>query len=1150
MRVRFAARPRSTRWIAAFLTAVLGVASLRASAQTTTEDDAAGQIRAAIDAGQYDQAEAAARRWLDGRTDTRAMAPVWDLWIEARIRNGRATQSDTGIRAKEQVDRLRTTSPVDSPGLARSLRNLGDAFLAAGERPDAAACYREALSLDEPTGSPPAIAADLLRMAQVSSEGGDHDAALRHLDRALTTSSAGPDSNVLLTADVLRTRAAAWRRKGDYPRAHADLERALALLEGFGPNHPETATTLTMLGEQVGLEGDLLKGREILARAVRLSERAFRPGHPAIGEALSQLAATTSDLGDLTTASELGAQSLDILEQALGSDHPRVAVQRSDLAGFAMQQGNYALSRRLFEHALSALRKHPDRERPGIATVTFNLGLLHARLGDLREARRQFRIVTTMWTRDKGPTHPDLARPLSALAEALSDRGRHAEAQPYFERALAIRERGLGANHPLVGVTLTSLASSLTELGWLTRAERLTDRAIAIWERAGGQDGLAATLLIRGDIRSRRGDLRAAHAAYEQALGIRQPLLGATHPGVAESELRLARVEARQGARDSALARALQGQAANRDHLRVVLGSLAEREALDYSASRPRGLDLALSIALARSTTGGRTSVPAAPLFDALIRGRAIVLDEVMARSRAAAAAETSDQRRLWHDLTTARDRLASTIIRGPGSTTPAVHAAAVEAARVEKERAERALSGISAEFRSQLIRADVGLEAVRASLPPGTALVSYVRYERTLFDVEEGRRGGKAAFQSPPRPAYAAFVLRTDREPALFPLGPASSVDALVAQWRLRVVDEGVGSGEQPKGSAASTGRALRARIWDPIASETAGATRVLVVPDGALALLPIAALPEESGTFLIEHGPTIHYLAAERDLGLDRGTRARGLGLLAMGAPAFEVGLRAPQSGGDVWRGSEACPELTSMRFDALPGSGDEARAVSGIWNRLRASEPGTLLTGSAATEQAFKERAPVQRILHLATHGFFLDDSCRPLVGTRSVGRLVPAKRAAAPPDTRYLSDSPLLRSGLALAGANRRAATTRDDGIVTAEEVIGLDLSRVEWAVLSACDTGLGELRAGEGLLGLRRAFQVAGARSIIMSLWAVGDTAARSWMEGLYRARLERGLDTAESVRAAALAVIAERRSRRLPAHPFFWAGFVGTGSWE
>jgi CHAT domain-containing protein len=142
--------------------------------------------------------------------------------------------------------------------------------------------------------------------------------------------------------------------------------------------------------------------------------------------------------------------------------------------------------------------------------------------------------------------------------------------------------------------------------------------------------------------------------------------------------------------------------------------------------------------------------------------------------------------------------------------------------------------------------------------------------------------------------------------------------------------------------------------------------------------------------------------------------------------------------------------------------------------------------------------------------------------------------------------------LRLSGLALAGANRRAAAgeAEEDGILTAEEIASLDLSQVGWVVLSACDTGAGDVRAGEGVFGLRRAFQVAGAGTLIMSLWSVDDEATRRWMEALYEGRFESDLDTAAAARRASLDVLREQRARNGSTHPFTWGAFVAAGDWR
>ena len=220
--------------------------------------------------------------------------------------------------------------------------------------------------------------------------------------------------------------------------------------------------------------------------------------------------------------------------------------------------------------------------------------------------------------------------------------------------------------------------------------------------------------------------------------------------------------------------------------------------------------------------------------------------------------------------------------------------------------------------------------------------------------------------------------------------------------------------------------------------------------------------------------------------------------------------------------------------------------------MWN-LEAGEPhgsATVLTSANATEHEFKRLAPGRRILHLATHGFFLGTGCAAApADARAVGGLAgvePVRTGGLIPD------SPFLRAGLALAHANRRATATLedDDGILTAEEVASMNLSAVDWAVLSACDTGVGEIRSGEGVFGLERAFQIAGVRTVIMSLWSIEDQSTSDWMHRLYENRLGRRLSTVDSLRQATIAMLQARRAAHKTTHPYYWGAFVASGDWH
>src|SRR4029453_5052990 len=246
---------------------------------------------------------------------------------------------------------------------------------------------------------------------------------------------------------------------------------------------------------------------------------------------------------------------------------------------------------------------------------------------------------------------------------------------------------------------------------------QLATRALRIWERLDAPDApdYATVLALYAKLQSNRGDGAAARDFYERALTIRAKVFGPSHPLYAEAQSGLALALAAVGDRSGALRTASGAEATGRDHLRLMLRSLPERQALNYAAARPRGLDLILSLA---------GSLPEAVPFalDGLIRSRALVLDEIAARqSGGRVANEGTDPRGA---LTSAQQRLANLMVRGPGQMSPAQYKAVMEAARRESELAEQALARGSAEFRAERSRAQIRLEEVTAALPADGALV------------------------------------------------------------------------------------------------------------------------------------------------------------------------------------------------------------------------------------------------------------------------------------------------------------------------------------------------------------------------------------------------------------------------------------------
>jgi CHAT domain-containing protein/Tfp pilus assembly protein PilF len=1090
-------------------------------------------VRSLIKAGRYADAEAIARQLLqqaeaDQGPQSLPVARALDLLSEALWRAGKAADSGARTMAERAVRIKEQTLGQGDPELARSLTNLGGLLRQLGEYPAARQAYERAVQIQESALGP------------------------QHLDLATTLNALS-----ILTRDM-----------GEYAAARQLTERALQIrVRALGPNHPDVAASLNSLGSVLVEAHEHQAARTAYERALAIRLQALGPDHPLVAVTHTGLGRVLFELGDYAQAIDHFQRAIEIREKALGPSNPDLAATLSNLAAMLWIAGDYARARPLYERALAIQEKALGPEHPGVTLTLHNYGSLLRSMGDYATARATLERGLEIEQRTLGAAHRQVGESLANLADLLLDMGARDEARPLLTRAVQVLEAAVGQDDPRLARALGSMARLEREDGALAAARPLLERSLRIQQRAlgGSHPDVANTLRQLADVERASNDLAAARRDYERALAIQEITLGANHPALGSTLDGCALALAGAGEFDTAIAVALRADQIGRDHLRLTVRTLAEREALRYAAVRGCGLDLALSLC-----SSGRAVAASPSVLDALIRSRALVLDEMASRHRTVAATGAADVVQLAEDLAGARQRLANLAVRDLSTQDPTSYRKLLDLARAEEERAEHALAQRSATFRQRLEQDQVGLPEIMAALPAGSALVSYARYQRQTLD------GGPAV------PAYAAIVLRADeRQPQIVPLSDAATVEGLVQRWR----DE-IARGVASQGAAAASleagcrraGAQLRAAIWDPMAPLLEGVAQVFAVPDGALNLVSLAALPtpdDSSQRYLVDSGPLLHYLSAERDLARADAGAVSGKGLLAVGGPEFDSArpfagrvtvaqrLGAQVATGitaAVYRGpTSSCGDFASLRFVPLAASARETKEVAGLWKKgAGAGAPGTddrrevlRLTGSEATEAAFKREAPGRRMLHLATHSFFLGgEACGSAIATE--GSATGERGPTSAPGPATIRENPLLRAGLALAGANRRALAGPDeeDGVLTAEEIAALDLSGVEWAVLSACATGVGEVVQGEGVLGLCRAFRVAGAGTLIMSLWAVEDEATRAWMDALYAARLQDRLGTAQAVRSASLAILRERRAHGESTHPFYWGGFVAAGNWR
>jgi CHAT domain-containing protein/tetratricopeptide (TPR) repeat protein len=431
-----------------------------------------------------------------------------------------------------------------------------------------------------------------------------------------------------------------------------------------------------------------------------------------------------------------------------------------------------------------------------------------------------------------------------------------------------------------------------------------------------------------------------------------------------------------------------------------------------------------------------------------------------------------------------------------------------------------------------------VELNAVRAAIPADTRLIEVARFEVRTFG------GPEAAGKAWDVPHYAAWVIPPAGAETIsvVDLGPAADVDGAVQQVRAAIQPERDvlqvrGEPEAERGPIRGHLERLSRLVLQPLLPRLGAARRLVIAADAQLWLAPWAALPLPNGRYAVEDY-SFRFVTTGRDLVAPRARAGSGPPAI-FADPDFDAraaGVRADAGAGPV-------PAFSRVRFGRLSGTAEEARGVAPSLHEYAATEP-QVFTGASAREEAVRAlRSP--RVLLFSTHGFALS---RPEVlpvlelpyQSGGNGGVI---QDSSPP-------SPLTHSGLVLSGANARLGAARlpgtADGLLTAYEIETLDLRGTELVVLSACDTGLGQVRDGEGVAGLRQAFQAAGARSVVATLWQVPDRESADLMADFFR-RLSGGASAADALRQAQFAQIERRRGRFGAAHPFFWAAFTLTG---
>ncbi|HEY9402905.1 MAG TPA: tetratricopeptide repeat protein [Pyrinomonadaceae bacterium] len=1042
------------------------------------------------------------------------------------------------LELMQQSDKLNAEGKIDAAieALTRAL--------ATGERAFGEAHFSVALSLDK------------LGMLHLSK--GELDAAEKIYLRSLAIREkleGAENPNVASTLSALGTT---YLKRENFAQAEAAYRRVLAIREkSLGAQHLDVASALYSLSSVYTRRGDYARAEPLLKRALAIQEKS-EPESFHVALTLNNLAYLYSETGDFDQAETLYIRSLALHEKLFGAEHAFVGTPLNSLAVLYREKGDYLRAEPMLKRALAIQEKNSGAEHEDTAIALNSLALLYSERGDDERALPLLQRALAIREKTDGAESSTVAATLSSIAYIYNGRGDHARAIELYRRALALLEKTLGAESPLYAAVLSNLAVAYSDERDFTQAEALFKKSLAVREKTLGPDhpDLAISLSNLAYVYFAQNEFAREEPLYRRALAITEKAYGANHPNVGTYLANLSTIYWGRGDTAETLRLLARNAELRERNLALVLTTGSEEQKRRYMATLSNETDATVSFH-ARTAPGDRGAAELA--LTTVFRRKGRVLDAMTDQVGALRRRLDARDRALLDQLSGARSALARLQLKASAGEADAAERRN-EKARLETEieRLEAEVSARSAEFRTAA--RPVTLDAVRAAIPPGAALVELVLYRP--FDP---RGVGKSRFGAP---RYVAYVLTKDAPAPLWvDLGETETIDRDIAAWRRALTNPA-------SADVRERGRALDERLMRPVRKLSGAARHLLLSPDGALNLMPFGALVDEGNKYLLE-SYTITYLTSGRDL------LRLGLGAASRQPP---VVVANPRFGGQTPGGAVAAAaqprateqpaplappappsrrsvEMSNINFTPLPGTKGEAAALNTIL-------PGVLVLTEVRASEAAVKAVSAPSILHIATHGFFLPDQRRDEASEASARGLALGNAPAA---TR--GENPLLRSGLALAGANERAsadaATGAEDGVLTAFEAAGLDLWGTRLVVLSACETGVGEVQNGDGVYGLRRALVLAGSETQVMSLWQVSDDATRDLMIAYYRL-LQEGAARGDALRQVQLAMLAGGQAAAVGAqkqrgldvrpgggrgsgnwsHPFYWAAFIGSGAWQ
>ncbi len=928
--------------------------------------------------------------------------------------------------------------------------------------------------------------------------------------------------------NTLNSLAELYVEKGNYAKAEPMYLHAKEVQgKVLGKTHPDYSVTLNNLALLYDNLGRFSDAETIYLESLLIKEKTSGKETMDYAIGLNNLASVYFELGDFRKSQKRFLSALKIIEKLVGKAHPMYATTIDNLSSIYVQMGDYKKAESLKKEALEIRLKVLGKKHPDYAVSLESMGSFYLEVGNYQKAEDLFVETKTIRSKVLGKLNPDYALTLNNLALVYQNSQQLLKAEAQLLEAQSIYEKTIGIDHPLYAIVLANLASIYSDLGNYIKMESLYLQAKAIVEKKLGKESAAyaSSLLDLGRVYEILGKDSLSEPYYLEAKEIIGKVLGKSHPKYSSAVYDLASYYSLKNENEKAEPYYLELVTKILDQMNRYFPLFSDQEKKLYYEENKEPLTAFKLFCVERSK---KNPALLSYFYNLTLQTKGILFnssEKIRQRIMTSKNQVLIDQYKAWKSK---REQLSK--LYKMSAEEKKRLGFSEKKVMEEANEAEKKLSLSSENYSTRNEAIQYTWEDVRNRLQVGEVAIEVIRMQKWMWEKEGKWRSYRM------RSIYVALLItpETKEHPEMILLKNGDDLENKFVRYYSNAV------------KLQQLDTISFAQYWKPIADKIQGAKKVYFSVDGVYNQVNLNTLYNPSTKKYLIDEIEVQIVTSTKELITNaKATRARIRDATLFGYPNYN---NSKASSSDSSRSINFAPvntveiktESTQRMFNGenineLPGTKAEVETIKALLKKNNIVMHEYLF--DEATESEIKKLNSPQ-VLHIATHGFFLSD----LPVQKDKGR------GFAGMETKKIAENPMLRSGLLFAGVKNAFTTTSaiennegEDGILTAYEAMNLDLDQTDLVVMSACETGLGVTANGEGVYGLQRAFQVAGAKSVLMSLWTVSDDATQKLMTLFYENWLG-GKTPREAFRMAQLSL------REKYPQPYYWGAFVLVGN--